>query len=77
MENIYNFLIKYWYIGILAVIILWEILRIILVRLLRKFMRPIKKVLIKLFGNAKIVSIELLVLLLIAIGVIAYLLITR
>lgn len=68
-------LIDYWYLGIVAVILGWEIVRFILKRLLRRFLNPIKKLGIKIFGNPKIVNLELLAVLLIAVGFIIYLLI--
>lgn len=77
MQDFNQFLIDYWYFGLLIIIVVWELLRLVLKLLLKRFIQPIKTITAKLFGNPKLVNLELLVVLAIAVGVIIYLLITK
>lgn len=72
-----DYLVEYWYLGIVVLILSWEIVKWILKKVIRLIFAPVRIATKLLFGNQKLLTIELLVVLLIAIGIIIYLVVFR
>lgn len=73
MQIVFDFLLQYWYVGIIAYTVLYELVKFTIKKILGLVTFPLRAVFKIAFGNAKTMNYVLSFLLLVAIAVIIYL----